>query len=289
MSASNFAAFFASSAQPLAVVLGTNEIASAVAVKLRKAQFNVILSHDPYPPVIRRGMAFHDALFDDRPVIDGVTGQRAETAIDIAEIVADENSVAVTPMQLSDLLALRRIAVLIDARMQKRRVTPDFRFYVGLAVGLGPNFIVGENCDVAIETRPLKSGAIVEQGATDAFDGVPSPLGGVGLERFVYAETDGIWHTPVDIGASVHRDFALGNLNGQSIVAPIDGVLRGLARDGVFVPAGVKLLEVDPRGRRARWTGIDARCRGIADATVQAIRQARKRRKRAPRTVQGAF
>ena len=66
------------------------------------------------------------------------------------------SSVAVTPMQLSDLLALRRIAVLIDARMHKRRVTPDFRFYVGLAVGLGPNFIVGENCDVAIETRPLK-------------------------------------------------------------------------------------------------------------------------------------
>jgi hypothetical protein len=289
MSASKFAAFFASSAQPLAIVLGTNEIASAVAVKLRKAQFNVILSHDPYPPVIRRGMAFYDALFDDRAVIDGVLGQRVETAIEIAEIIADENCVAVTPLQLSDLLALRRIPVLIDARMQKRRVTPDFRFYVGLAVGLGPNFIVGENCDVAIETRPLKSGAIVEKGATDDFDGVPSLLGGVGKERFVYAPTDGIWHTPVDIGTRVFRDLSLGNFDGQTVAAPIDGVLRGLARDGVFVPAGVKLLEVDPRGRRAKWTGIDTRSRVMADATVQAIRQAQKRRKRAPRTVQTVF
>ncbi len=286
MSASKFAAFFASSAQPLAIVLGTNEIASAVAVKLRKAQFNVILSHDPYPPVIRRGMAFYDALFDDRAVIDGVLGLRVETALEITEIIADENCVAVTPLQLSDLLALRRIPVLIDARMQKRRVTPDFRYYVGLAVGLGPNFIVGENCDIAVETRPLKSGAIVEQGATDNFDGVPSPLGGVGKERFVYAPTDGIWHTPVDIGARVFRNLTIGNCNGQSIVAPIDGVLRGLARDGVHVPAGVKLLEVDPRGRRARWTGIDARSRSIADATVHAIRQAQKRRKRAPCSVQ---
>lgn len=286
MSASKFAAFFASSAQPLAIVLGTNEIASAVAVKLRKAQFNVILSHDPYPPVIRRGMAFYDALFDDRAVIDGVLGLRVETALEITEIIADENCVAVTPLQLSDLLALRRIPVLIDARMQKRRVTPDFRYYVGLAVGLGPNFIVGENCDIAVETRPLNSGAIVEQGATDNFDGVPSPLGGVGKERFVYAPTDGIWHTPVEIGTRVFRDVNIGNFNGQSIAAPIDGVLRGLARDGVQIPTGAKLLEVDPRGRRARWTGIDARSRSIADATVQAIRQAQKRRKRAPCSVQ---
>src|SRR5208283_2489715 len=237
---------------------------------------------------IRRGMAFYDALFDDRAVIDGILGLRVETALEITEIIADENCVAVTPLQLSDLLALRRIPVLIDARMQKRRVTPDFRFFVGLAIGLGPNFIVGENCDIAVETRPIKSGAIVERGATDDFDGVPSLLGGVGKERFVYAPTDGVWHTPVEIGARVFRDVSLGNFNGQSIVAPIDGVLRGLARDGVRVPAGVKLLEIDPRGRRARWTGIDMRSRRIAEATFQAIRQAQKRRKRAPRPVQTA-
>ncbi len=282
MRASRFADFFASSAQPLAVILGTNEIASAVAVKLRKAGHSVILSHDPYPPVIRRGMSFYDALFDDRAVIDGVLGLRAETAMDIPEIVGEENCVAVTTLELSDLLALRRIPVLIDARMQKRLITPDFRYFVGLAVGLGPNFVVGENCDIAVETRPVKNGAIVEAGATDAFDGVPNPLGGVGKERFVYAPADGVWHTPVEIGARVYRDLSLGKINGQSILAPIDGVLRGLARDGVFVPAGCKLLEVDPRGRRAQWTSLDRRGRAIADATAQAIRQAQKRRKRAP-------
>ena len=89
-------AFFADSRQSLAVVLGTNEIASAVAVKLRKAHFNVVLSHDPYPPVIRRGMAFYDALFDDEFALHEITGQRAETALEIAP-AARENCVAVTP------------------------------------------------------------------------------------------------------------------------------------------------------------------------------------------------
>jgi hypothetical protein len=48
--------------RPLAVVMGTNEIASAVAVSLIRAGIPTVLSHDPYPPVIRRGMSFHDAL-----------------------------------------------------------------------------------------------------------------------------------------------------------------------------------------------------------------------------------
>jgi hypothetical protein len=54
--------------------------------------------------------------------------------------------------------------------------------------------------------------------------------------------------------------------------APIDGMLRGIVRDSTVVPAGVKLLEIDTRGRRAAWTGIDERGRTIAQATIRAIR-----------------
>jgi hypothetical protein len=47
--------------------------------------------------------------------------------------------------------------------------------------------------------------------------------------------------------------------------------LRGIVRDGSEVPAGVKLLEIDPRGRHAQWTGIDDRGRTIAKAVMTAI------------------
>ena len=97
MNASKFSAFFAPSAQPFAVILGTNEIASAVAVKLRKARFGVILSHDPYPPVIRRGMAFYDALFDDRAVIDGVEGTYAKAPGQDASLVKFVGNVPAKP------------------------------------------------------------------------------------------------------------------------------------------------------------------------------------------------
>ncbi len=257
---------------PIAVILGTNEIASAVAVNLAAADYSVILSHDPFPPVIRRAMAFHDALFGDRAVVEQVEGERAETAKEIAAVLAMPNRVAVTQLYLTDLIALFSIKVLVDARMQKHRTTPDYRGIVDVTVGLGPHFAVGVNCDVAVETRPARNGTVVRFGETDLADGIARPLGGVGAERFIYSDRQGRWHTPLEIGMRIFKDYVVGRLDGQPVPAPIDGVLRGLVRDSTSVPAGVKLLEIDARGKTAKWTGTDERGRAIAEATMKAIR-----------------
>jgi hypothetical protein len=254
------------------VILGTNEIASAVAVNLIALGYSVILSHDPFPPVMRRAMAFHDALFGDEAVVEGVEGERAETAREIAAVLAKPSHVAVTQLHLTDLIALFFIKVLVDARMQKHRTTPDFRGIVDVTVGLGPHFAVGVNCDVAVETRPAKTGTVVRFGETDLADGVSRSLGGMGAERFVYSDHKGRWHTPLEIGMRVFKGIVVGHLDGQAVPAPIDGVLRGLLRDSTSVPAGVKLLEIDARVRDARWTGTDERGRAIAEATIKAIR-----------------
>jgi Na+-translocating ferredoxin:NAD+ oxidoreductase RnfC subunit len=75
----------------------------------------------------------------------------------------------------------------------------------------------------------------------------------------------------VDIGARVYKGFVLGHHDGVPVHAPMDGFLRGIARDGANVPRGVKLIEIDPRGRAASWKGSDERGRAIAEATVKAI------------------
>jgi hypothetical protein len=257
---------------PIAVILGTNEIASAVAVALAGVGYSVILCHDTFPPVIRRAMAFHDALFGDQAVVEGIEGERAETAMEITAVLAKPGRVAVTQLHLTDLIALFSLKVLVDARMQKHRITPDFRGIVDVTVGLGPHFAVGVNCDIAVETRPAKNGTVVSFGRTDLADGVARSLGGAGAERFVYSDRQGRWHTPLEIGMRIFRGFVVGHLDGLPVPAPIDGVLRGLVRDSTAVPAGVKLLEIDARGRDARWTGTDERGRAIAEATIRAIR-----------------
>ncbi|WP_316158201.1 MULTISPECIES: xanthine dehydrogenase [unclassified Bradyrhizobium] len=257
--------------KPLALVLGTNEIASAVAAKLNHARFAVVLCHDAFPPVIRRGMAFHDVLFGETRDLDGVIGSRAESITDVVRIHREPDQAAVTGMHLTDIIAFRYPAVIVDARMQKHLLTPDLRGVAGIAVGIGPRFAIGHNCDVAIETHPRETGTILAHGTTRDADGKARDLGGAGRERFVYSDQEAVWHTPLDIGTRVYKGLQLGSLGGTPVLAPLDGALRGIARDGVRVPANVKLLEIDPRGRQAAWTGMDERGQAIAASVVAAL------------------
>ncbi|CCD96196.1 conserved hypothetical protein [Bradyrhizobium sp. ORS 375] len=254
-----------------AVVLGTNDVASAIAVHLHRAGFCVVLSHDPNPPVMRRKMAFHDALFGDSVRVETVIGERIDSTMDVFKALGDPQHVLVTPLGLIDLLPVRAIDVLVDARMQTREVTPNLRGMTRLSIGIGPGFSPSANCDVAIETRPDRLGQIVREGWTLAKDDV-GELGGVGAERLVHSPHEGRWHTPVEIGTRIYKGFVIGHLSGEPVAAPYDGILRGIVRDGSDVSAGVALAEIDPRGRHAQWTGIDAQGQALAQATLAAIR-----------------
>lgn len=254
-----------------AVILGTNEIASAVAVLLRRSGYGVVLSHDPLPPVIRRKMAFHDALFDDAVSVAGIAAQRADTGFEIRASLGRAPGVLVTELGLLDLIVLRSLDILVDARMQKYIATPDLRRLARLTIGLGPGFCGGANCDVAIETRPAKAGQIIQHGPTDAPDGASRRLGVHGGERFARSEFPGRWQTAIEIGTRVFKDYVIGHLGNMPVRALFDGILRGVVRDGTEVPPGVKLLEIDSRGRKANWTGIDGRGQLIANAVAKAI------------------
>jgi xanthine dehydrogenase accessory factor len=256
----------------LAVILGINEIASAIAVQLAHLGYCVVLSHDPDPPVLRRKMAFHDALFADNAQIEDIVAERVDDGMQVYKALRRPSHVFVTALGLLDLLPVHQIDVLIDARLQKGRLTPDLRRLAGLTIGLGPGFSSSFNCDAAVETRPGRIGIVTDQRWTDAADGIASSLGGVGAERFVYSPFAGRWRTPVEIGTRVYKGVVLGHLSGSPVLAPRDGFLRGIARDGSEIPAGVKLLEIDPRGRHAQWTGIDERGRAIATATLMALK-----------------
>jgi hypothetical protein len=252
-------------ARPLAVVLGTNEIASAIAVRLNYNGCRVILSHDQTTPVLRRKMAFHDALYEEAVEIDGVRGRRADSIVDIAEAFAQPQAVvAVTPLQLMDLIVMRRPDALVDARLQNCRITPNLRGVAAFSVGVGGEFQTSVNCDAAVSTQPL--GAAVEEAPQ--------------AEAFVHAQREGVWLTPLDVGARVYRGVALGRHAGVRVFAPKDGVLRGIARDGCFVPRGARLLEIDPRGRTPNCAGTDEQGRRVANAVMSAIRHVEAQRER---------
>ena len=256
-----------------AIVLGTNEIASAIAVYLTRLGLRVVMSHDPMPPVIRRGMAFHDSLFGELTSLEDIWSINCDHTLEILDELGHGSRVIVTRLGLSHLLPVGGFSTIIDARMHKTSTMPMLRFLAPLTIGLGPGFIAQDNCDVAIETHPDFVGQILKSGATLNADGIPSPLGNLKQERFIYSTIQGRWSTPLEIGSKVYLGVTLGRLAGQDIIAHRDGILRGLARDGTEIPANVKLVEIDPRGRNAQWQGIDQRAKSIAEATLNAYVQ----------------
>lgn len=216
-------------------------------------------------------MAFHDALFGDPVTVDGVSAERVETSLEIRTRLGRSSGVIVTELGLLDLIVIQSLDILVDARMQKYVTKPDLRRLARSTIGLGPGFAGGLNCDIAVETRPGKAGQIITDGMTDAADGVPGKLGNASGERFVRADVNGRWHTAIEIGTRLFKDFVVGHLGQEPVRAPLDGILRGVVRDGTEVPAGAKLLEIDSRGRRASATAIDARVKSIANAVSDAL------------------
>src|SRR4051794_8186656 len=65
---------------PTALVLGTGDIASAIGRGLFLRGWRVLLLRDNGVPVLRRGMAFDDALEDGIAALDGVIAVPALTA-----------------------------------------------------------------------------------------------------------------------------------------------------------------------------------------------------------------
>lgn len=264
--------FIPSGRAPVAVVLGTNDIASAVAHRLFHAGYGVVLSRDAGQPVLRRSMAFDDALVTGFSELEGLAGRPAETLVEVLRGFTERAGVMVTALELGELLCLGLIDLLVDARMRMRALKVDIRPYARLTVGLGPGFTPGRHVDVAVETAPEAIG-VRREGATLAAHGRSTPLGGVGRERFARAPGAGLWETGAAIGDRVTRDDIIGSCATMPIMAPLSGRIRGLVRSGVEVPGDLKLAEVDPRADGPpSWLGISPRASRIADATLDAVR-----------------
>jgi xanthine dehydrogenase accessory factor len=250
------------------LVLGAGDVGSAIAHALFTAGFNVALQDGPSPPATpRRGMAFADAFFDEEASLAGVVARRADTPGSLPAIWAAHSLIPFLTSEVEEALTVERWSGVVDARMRKRAIPEDLRRAAPLALGLGPGFVAGTNCHVAIETSWEALGKVVAVGATLPLRGEPNPIGGAGRERTIYAAGDGVFRTTHKIGDHVSSD-PVGTLGGTPVPAPMPGVLRGLVRDGVRVRAGAKLVEVDPRGDPALCFGLGERPKRIAAAVL---------------------
>jgi xanthine dehydrogenase accessory factor len=258
------------------LVRGAGDVGSAIAVVLYRAGYAVALHDEPTTSTSRRGMAFADAIFDGWANLDSLAALRAETPAELRHALNLGDAIPVAVTSFSDAIEAESWAALIDARMRKRAVPEGQRGLAPLTIGLGPNFVAGENVDIAIETMwGDRLGEVIEAGSAAALTGEPRPIGGAARERFVYAPETGCFITSARIGDRVEEGAIVATIGSLALRAPIGGVIRGLTRSGVEVATRTKVIEVDPRGDPAGVFGLGERPRRIAEGVLRAMARLR--------------
>jgi xanthine dehydrogenase accessory factor len=252
------------------VIRGGGDLGSGVAYRLHRCGFPVLITELEQPLLVRRTVAFGSAAVQDEIEVEGVTARRVmEVDGALTAQAAGEIPVLVDPE--ARWLTEYDPAVLVDARMLKR--SPGSQ-PVGMlmVIGLGPGFTAPVNCDAAVETnRGHYLGRVIWEGAPEPDTGVPGRVGSHVVERVLRAPVEGEVSSLVAIGDAVEGGQLVAAVGGVSVRAPFDGVLRGLVHDGITVPAGVKIGDVDPRGDPAYCFAISEKALAVGGGVLEAI------------------
>ena len=258
---------------PFIIVKGAGEMASAVAWRLYMANLRRIWMLDLDQPLcVRRQVSFCTALESGAAVVEGV---RAVAAHDWGAIEQAWEAQCIAVVSTTDWTRIEAAApvpdVVIDAILAKCNLGTR-RDEAPMVIGLGPGFTAGEDCHLVIETnRGHNLGRIIASGKAEPNTGVPGDIAGHTDDRVLRAPAGGTFDSQCAIGDSVHRNDVIGQVAGHPVTARVDGVLRGLIRPGTPVSVGLKLGDIDPRGKREHCRTISDKARAIAGAALEGV------------------
>ena len=254
----------------LVLIRGAGEQASGIAHRLFRSHFRVVLTEIAEPIAVRRAVSFCEAIWDGLCTAEAATARRVETPGEIDPVIsAGEIPILVDP-QLGGL-ATWHPDVLIDATIAKRNLGTR-RDMASLVIGFGPGFFAGEDVDVVVETnRGHDLGRLYFEGCAEPNTGRPESTMGYSVERVLRAPCAGVFEPLVEIGETVSAGQCVAQVDGRALAAQIAGVVRGLLRPGLRVPAGIKAGDVDPRGERRACFTISDKARALGGSALEAI------------------
>jgi xanthine dehydrogenase accessory factor len=254
----------------LCVIKGAGDLATGVAVRLHRAGLRVLTTEIAEPTVVRRTVAFAEAVFAGETTVEGIRGVRAATLAEAENALAQESiPVLIDP----EALVVRQVrpTVVIDGVMAKRNLGTRLDD-APVVIGLGPGFVAGQDVHAVVETqRGHYLGRMILDGAAEPDTGVPGNIGGYTRERVLRAPAAGRMAEPRPIGAHVEAGDTVGWVAGQPVQTAIGGTLRGLVREGLAVSAGMKVGDVDPRAEHAHCFTVSDKSLAIAGGALEAV------------------
>jgi xanthine dehydrogenase accessory factor len=256
----------------IVLIKGAGEVASAIAHRLFRAHFKVVLTEIEKPLAVSRGTCYCEAVWDGDKTIEGITARLVPNTL---EDIKNAWTNGTIPMLIDPEASIRESLkpdVFIDATMMKQKSAENIINYAPLVIGLGPGFCAGRDVHMVVETyQDNNLGRVILIGEALPNTGLPVEIGGLDKERVIWADSRGMFKTNKELGEMVESGETIGYLGKQELKAPLKGFLRGLIRSHVTVNKGAKLIEVDHINDPAIVNDIRNKMRAISGGVLEAI------------------
>jgi xanthine dehydrogenase accessory factor len=254
----------------LVLIRGAGEMASGVAVRLYKAGFQIVMLDIAEPTSIRNTVSFSEALRNNQMTIEGISAKKASNRTEVLHQLK-KNRIAVMADPLGNHIQNLAPYFVIDAILAKQNLGTDINM-APVVIGLGSGFTAGKDCHAVIETnRGHNLGRVIYDGQAEANTGIPGNILGYTEERLVRSPADGIINTQAKIGELIKQGQLLAYVDKTPVVAPIDGVVRGLIHSDISVYKNMKIGDIDPRGETINILTISDKTLAIGGGVLEAI------------------
>ena len=261
----------------LIIVRGGGDLATGSVYKLKKSGFPVLILEVETPSAIRRNVAFCEAVYQGTQTVEDMTCYLAESLAQAQQFLREGKLTVLVDPTGASIPKLKPIAV-VDAILAKKNLGTN-KEMAPITVALGPGFTAGEDVDAVVETkRGHHLGRVLWEGSTAPNTGVPGIIGGFGKERVIHCPAKGIVRNVKKITDTVSKGEVIAVVETEEGIVPVeatlDGILRGLIRDGYPVKPGFKMADIDPRlDELENCFTISDKARCIAGGVLEAILQ----------------
>jgi xanthine dehydrogenase accessory factor len=261
----------------LIIVRGGGDLATGTIYKLKKSGFPVLILEVENPSAIRRNVSFCEAVYQGTQTVEDMTCYLAGSLEQACRFLEEGKLTVLVDPQAESISALKPLAV-VDAILAKKNLGTH-RSMAPITVALGPGFTAGADVDAVVETkRGHNLGRVLWDGCAAPNTGIPGIIGGYGKERVIHCPAKGILRNIKKITDVVSKGEVIAVVeSGEGMIpveATLDGILRGLIRDGYPVTPGFKIADIDPRAEE--WNNcftISDKARCIAGGVLEAILQ----------------
>ena len=254
----------------LVIIRGAGDIATGIALRLKRAHISVVMTDIPAPTAIRRTVAFSQAIVLGETKVEDVTARRAETPDQALALLREDVVPVLADPEGACIAALHPDGV-VDAILAKKNLGTKITDAPAV-IGVGPGFTAGVDCHGVVETmRGHTLGRVYYQGSALPNTGIPGLIGGFAGERVLRAPADGVFHQILDIGAQVKMGDVAATVDGVPMTCTLDGVLRGILPEGTLVHKGMKAGDIDPRCKVEHCYTASDKALAVGGGVLEAI------------------